>query len=201
MCVRKVDGWARAHAAHHCGEQLLSGVLFGVGVRDTGDLSTDSRLTLEEFSLKHLHFGSLLFHPRASNKTYLKMRLAGYDRWSLRFPVHCERRFRLDQNSFLCCCWYRFSRIWHTSGPDKRIFTASDASAAGGDQWRDRETCLVQDTVSLFESALPQLSQRESHGVLAHADARLDRHLRGGESSEWHGADRPRGQMPRGLRL
>lgn len=42
MCVRKVDGWARTQAAHHCREQLLSDALFGVGVRVMDDLSTDS---------------------------------------------------------------------------------------------------------------------------------------------------------------
>lgn len=122
MCVRKVGGWTRTHAAHHCGEQLLSGVLFGVGVRNTGDLSTDSPRTLDDFSLKHSNFGPFLSYLRASSKVYLKMKLKGYNRWSLRFPVDCERSFRLDQNwGFLYwCCWY-FSRIWHISGPIKRI--------------------------------------------------------------------------------
>lgn len=48
MCVRKVDGFARTHAAHHCGEQLLSDALFGVGVKAMDDLSTDSTLRLEQ---------------------------------------------------------------------------------------------------------------------------------------------------------
>lgn len=57
MCVRKVEGWARTHAAYHCGEQLLSDALFGVGVsvgvRAMDDLSTDSPLRLEQSSRKH----------------------------------------------------------------------------------------------------------------------------------------------------
>lgn len=52
MCVRKVDGWARTHAAHHCGEQLLSDAFSGVGERAMDDLSTDSRLRLEQSSPK-----------------------------------------------------------------------------------------------------------------------------------------------------
>ena len=53
MCVRKVDSWARTHAAHHCGEQLVSDALFGVAVRAMDGLSTDSPLRLEQSSLKH----------------------------------------------------------------------------------------------------------------------------------------------------
>lgn len=53
MCVRKVDGWARTHAAHHCGESLLSDALFGVGVRAMDDLSTDS--PVGQISSKTVH--------------------------------------------------------------------------------------------------------------------------------------------------
>lgn len=71
MCVRKVDGRARTHAAHHCGEQLLSDALVGVGVRAMDDLSTDSPLILEQSSSKHTPHGLLSSHPWALN---LKMR-------------------------------------------------------------------------------------------------------------------------------
>lgn len=64
MSVRKADGWARTHAAHHCGVQLLSDALFGVGVRAMDDLSTDSPLRLEQSSLKHSTWSTFVSSTR-----------------------------------------------------------------------------------------------------------------------------------------
>lgn len=116
MCVRKVDGWARTHAAHHCGEQLLSGVLFGVGVRDMGDLSNDLPLRLEEeFSLKH----SLLVYFCLIHELQIKSTW----KWDSTIGDFCVSRLIAKEGLDLIrilFCWC-FSRIWHISGSNKRI--------------------------------------------------------------------------------
>lgn len=61
-----------------------------------------------------------------------------------------------------------------TSLDTLREFHSVRRVCGGGDQWRDSETCVVQETVSLFSYRRSHSCQRESHGEPLHTDAQLD---------------------------
>lgn len=171
MCVKWRSG--RAHAAHHCGNSCCQACY------SEWEWGTDSPLTLEEISSKRLNF--CLVHELQTQSSW---------KWDSQATVAdlCVPREQLW--TFLCC----FSRIWHICGPSRRI---SQRQA----RLRRGETCEGTGKLVWCRTIRIGAATAESHGVLAHADARLDRHLWGGESSEWHGADRPRRQVPGGVRL
>lgn len=128
------------------------------------------------------------------------MRRIDHNRWSLRFPVVCKRRFRLNTDSFFYFCWC-LTRIWHLSGSIKRISQRQTRLRRGRPVAGLGNLCGAGDGLSFPTGAATAVTVRDNHGELPHTGAQLDRVLRGGESSEWHGADCPGGEMPRGLRL